>query len=494
MARDEDAERSVLAAMLLGDEPIARARSLLPAEDFYCTAHQRIFAAILTLNDCSEKADLITVTDELRRRGDLEVAGGREAVAQILECATTTANVEAHCKIIREAARKRQLRRFALDVQTRAGDPTASAAAIIADLEAKARELGGASNGAGRFADAALDAAAFGGLELPTPPPLLVYGGHSLLCAGDGALMFGKAGIGKTALALGLTVAIALGEPWFGIATPVGGVAVGLLELELPEDALQERLRVAAGDRLGALRNLDIVCRPALKGLVDLDTERDRSALRSWVKGRGLRLIAIDALVRAHGGGEDDEGLQPLLLWLDTLGRETACAFLLIHHERKGDPKNNRDQDPLDAARGHSMLTTYPMLCMRVFRHGPVRALAFPKATRAPEPELIHFRLGDRGRPESCEAPAVSSKARGESNRARILTALRAACTGATGIPAEELEASTGLSRSTVRAHLASLLAAGEVVPQRHGRAVTYRPNIRASEQGHSDTTNSLPL
>ena len=79
--------------------------------------------------------------------------------------------------------------------------------------------------------------------------------------------MFGKAGIGKTALALGLTVAIALGEPWFGIATPVGGVAVGLLELELPEDALQERLRVAAGDRLGALRNLDIVCRPALKGL-----------------------------------------------------------------------------------------------------------------------------------------------------------------------------------------------------------------------------------
>ena len=450
-----------------------------------------VFAAILALDQRGDPADLITVSEELRRRDDLAAIGGAAYLAGLFEEATTAANVEVHAAIVCENAAKRDLRRLGLELQRRAEEPHERAAAIRADLETMTQALASAHGyGAGRFADSAIDAASFGCLDLPVPEPLLRFDRRTLLCAGDGALMFGKAGIGKTALALDLAVAIALGEPWFGISTPEGGVPVGLLELELPEDALQQRLRAVAGRRREMPSNLHIACRPALKGLVDFDTEQDRAALRSWVKIAGLKLVVIDALVRAHGDGEDDEGLKPLLLSLDALGRELGCSFLLLHHERKGSPQNGREQDPLDAARGHSMLTTYPMLCMRVYRQGAVRVLSFPKVTRGPEPEPIYFRLGDGGRPEPSEAPEAAGKAKGRINQARVLTALQAAYDGQGGVPAEKLEASTGLGRSTVLAHLTALVEAGDVVRERDGRHVSYRPLVRASEPGRSDASS----
>jgi DNA-binding transcriptional ArsR family regulator len=225
---------------------------------------------------------------------------------------------------------------------------------------------------------------------------------------------------------------------------------------------------------------------------VDLDSDGDQAALRAWVTFGELKLVIIDALVRAHGSGEDDDGLKPLLLWLDALGRETGCAFLVLHHERKGDVQNAREQDHLDAARGHSMLTSYPMLCLRVYRHGPVRAIAFAKVTRAPEPEPIYFRFGDGGIVEQCSAPERGSRDGGRANRMAVLAALQTAYDGRVSVRADALEATAGLSRSTVRAHLRALTESGNVIKNGEGRDTTYRPTVQPSEQEHLDERNGL--
>ena len=86
-----EAERSVLASMLLGNEAVGRAVEQIDASVFYRTAHQRIFEALVALYNRNERADSITVTEELRKRGDLEAVGGAATIAQILEYATTTA-------------------------------------------------------------------------------------------------------------------------------------------------------------------------------------------------------------------------------------------------------------------------------------------------------------------------------------------------------------------------------------------------------------------
>jgi replicative DNA helicase len=136
-----DAERAVLAAMMLGPDGIVRACAILGPESFHRDAHRRIFAAILALHDRSEPADLITVKEELKRRGDPEAVGGTAYVAGVFELATCAVNVEAHARIVAAAANKRGLRRLGLNLQAWAEAPTLAAAAILVRLEARLRTI-----------------------------------------------------------------------------------------------------------------------------------------------------------------------------------------------------------------------------------------------------------------------------------------------------------------------------------------------------------------
>jgi replicative DNA helicase len=112
-----DAERAVLAAMMLGNETVGRAVELIEYPVFYRTAHQKIFQAITALYERNERADLVTVGEELRKRGDLEQVGGLAAVSGILEFATTSANLEEHIRIIEEKSVLRRLITAANQIQ-----------------------------------------------------------------------------------------------------------------------------------------------------------------------------------------------------------------------------------------------------------------------------------------------------------------------------------------------------------------------------------------
>ena len=111
------AERAVLAAMMLGNESVGRAIESIGERPFYRTAHQKIFDAIVALYNRSEPADLITVSEELRRRGDLEAVGGAAYLAGVFEEATTAANLEVHAKIVSEKAVLRQLIKATTEIQ-----------------------------------------------------------------------------------------------------------------------------------------------------------------------------------------------------------------------------------------------------------------------------------------------------------------------------------------------------------------------------------------
>src|SRR5690242_13959491 len=81
-----EAERAVLAALLLDPDAVNKAIELLPGpEAFYRVAHQRIYAAVLALNARNQRPDAITLAEELRMRGDLEAVGGVPALGQLFE-------------------------------------------------------------------------------------------------------------------------------------------------------------------------------------------------------------------------------------------------------------------------------------------------------------------------------------------------------------------------------------------------------------------------
>ena len=81
-----DAERAVLGAILLeGRETLPRVIELLKPSDFYTEAHRLTYQGMLALFNRSEPVDVLTLTEELRRSDQLEIAGGPAALALLVE-------------------------------------------------------------------------------------------------------------------------------------------------------------------------------------------------------------------------------------------------------------------------------------------------------------------------------------------------------------------------------------------------------------------------
>ena len=109
-----DAERAVLGAMLMPDGgvgAIAKAMTVLGNWDrkFYREAHGRIYTAIMKLFERGEPADLLTVTQELERTGDLEKVGGVAYMDEMIDSVPTAENVEYYAGMVNDEAMKRRL-------------------------------------------------------------------------------------------------------------------------------------------------------------------------------------------------------------------------------------------------------------------------------------------------------------------------------------------------------------------------------------------------
>ncbi len=104
-----EAEQGVLGSMLLERDAIARVVEMLRGEDFYREAHRRIYDAMVDLFERGEPVDLITVTDRLKARGQLEDVGGAAYVTSLLDAVPTAANVEYYARLVLQKSLLRQL-------------------------------------------------------------------------------------------------------------------------------------------------------------------------------------------------------------------------------------------------------------------------------------------------------------------------------------------------------------------------------------------------
>ncbi len=104
-----EAEQAVLASMLLDPAAIDKVEELLDESVFYRETHRKTFRAISALSARNESADLITVTEELRRQGVLESIGGASFLQSLLDSVPSAANVEFHARLVLEKAVLRRL-------------------------------------------------------------------------------------------------------------------------------------------------------------------------------------------------------------------------------------------------------------------------------------------------------------------------------------------------------------------------------------------------
>ena len=106
---NQDAERSVLGCMLQDREALSTALELLSKEDFYQPANREIFDAMHLLNNQGMPVDLVTVEEELSRRGTLEGTGGLPYLVELSQSMPSTVNAGAYIQIVDEKATLRRL-------------------------------------------------------------------------------------------------------------------------------------------------------------------------------------------------------------------------------------------------------------------------------------------------------------------------------------------------------------------------------------------------
>jgi len=133
-----DAERAVLGAILLeGRETLPRVIELLKPSDFYTEAHRLTYQGMLALFNRSEPVDVLTLTEELRRSDQLEIAGGPAALALLVEQGSISAYLNSYASIVRDMAVLRELIQTSSQIIAQAFEAKEDVQTLVDDAERK---------------------------------------------------------------------------------------------------------------------------------------------------------------------------------------------------------------------------------------------------------------------------------------------------------------------------------------------------------------------
>jgi replicative DNA helicase len=136
-----ESERLILGAILLDNHAYNEAAEKLRAEDFALDSHQRIFARMANLIDAGRAVDIVTLTEELARRKEVEAVGGVAYLASLIEGLPHRLSIEDYVRIVKDKSLLRQLIRICSDSITRAIDQSEGAIDVLNTAETNLLEV-----------------------------------------------------------------------------------------------------------------------------------------------------------------------------------------------------------------------------------------------------------------------------------------------------------------------------------------------------------------
>ena len=318
---NQDAERSVLGCMMQDREALSMAFEVLTAEDFYQPANREIFDAMYTLNTQGMPVDLVTVDDELSRRGTLEGVGGTNYLIELSQFVPSTVNAKAYVQIVDEKSTLRRMIKATGDIsqacyaQTeQVSDILGAAEKSIFDIIMRRNEGSTLKHIADVLPDTylrieqlaelkgSIDGVPMGFVDLDN----LLTGLHG----GELIIVGARPSMGKSAFGLNIT----------GYAALHAGRSVAYFSLEMPNDQLAMRLLCSDARvdmqavRHGSLRDEDWVSLASTLGPLaaskiymddtsGITPSQLRSRCRRLKMERGLDLVVVDYLQLMNADG-----------------------------------------------------------------------------------------------------------------------------------------------------------------------------------------------
>src|SRR5574344_1335759 len=132
-----DAEMSLLGAILIDDEVIADASEIVSAKDFYDKRHQAIYAAMMRLYERHKPVDLLTLTEEIKKKDELEAIGGSAYLTELTNYVPTAAHAASYAEIVNQKAVRRRLIKASAEISELGFDEETSTDELLEKAEAE---------------------------------------------------------------------------------------------------------------------------------------------------------------------------------------------------------------------------------------------------------------------------------------------------------------------------------------------------------------------
>ena len=126
-----DLEEAILGSLMLEKDAFITVSDFLKPECFYKEAHQKIYRGIQNLSLNNEPVDILTVSEEMKRLGELEEIGGYYYLAQLTSTVASAAHIEFHARIVVQKYIQRELIRVCTDIQNKAYDEATDVADLV---------------------------------------------------------------------------------------------------------------------------------------------------------------------------------------------------------------------------------------------------------------------------------------------------------------------------------------------------------------------------
>jgi replicative DNA helicase len=357
-----DAERSILGAILADNNALNAAIEGLTPEDFFLPQHRYVFKEMITLGEAQQAIDLVTLTEELHRRGELESAGGAPYLASLADGVARVSNVEHYARIVKEKAILRNLIHTTHNIQQMAFEGEDGADAILDGAESSIFAIAEDRVKAGLVPIKDIVQESFERLEKIFREGKSItgistgYGELDKLLSGlqpsELIILAARPSQGKTALALNLAENIAIR----------GGLPVAVFSLEMSKESLLQRLvaSVAQVDahkfRSGHLsredwRRMTEALSAISSAPLWVDDAGSTSVLEIGAKARrlkrdkGLSLLVVDYLQLITGRGRFNsrqEEVASISRGLKGLAKELQIPVLVLSQLTRAPERDER--------------------------------------------------------------------------------------------------------------------------------------------------------
>ena len=361
-----EAERSVLGAAMLSEDALLEVAERIKPEDFYDQNHAEIFKAILGLQRRGIPVDMLTVSEELKKQGSLNMVGGRSFIASLSASTPTTSNAAEYAKIVAEKASIRRLIATADDIVTRGYEGSLDAEQMLDYAESGIFEIS-QSRQKGKYTHIqeallsnidTIDKASQmeGGLTGITTGFADIDAKTSGLQKSDLIILAARPAMGKTAFALSIARNAAV----------KAGATIMIFSMEMAKEQLSQRLLSMESKvelqklKTGRLERRDWedinVAIDVLSGTnIHIDDTAGISIMEMKSKCRrlkaekGLDLVVIDYLQLMNPEGRADSRTQEISVIsrnLKLLARELDCPVLVLSQLSRA-PEMRTDHRPM---------------------------------------------------------------------------------------------------------------------------------------------------